>query len=67
MYAANRTMHPRRQQIMNKYDHGWLSSFWLADDDTLARSCVRGDGSGKLAVVLDTLSDAEAEELGPQV
>ncbi len=52
---------------MNKYDHGWLSSFWLADDDTLARSCVRGDGSGKLAVVLDTLSDAEAEELGPQV
>jgi hypothetical protein len=67
IFAANRTMHPRRQQLINMYGHGMLSAVWLVDDDTLARSSAREGGSGQLAVALERLSDTEAEALGPQV
>ena len=64
IFASNRKMHVRRQQLGYKLSHGIRL---LADGETLGGAGLAQDGSAELVMLLDAIPAAEAKKLGRKV
>ncbi len=65
VFAANRKLFVRRQRLV--YQPRPYGMDALADDETLGGAGVARDGTAKLDVLLDELTEAQVAELGPLV
>jgi hypothetical protein len=65
VFAVDRKLPVRRQRLV--YRPGPRGMDALADDDTLGGAGVAQDGSAELDVLLQPLTESEAEQLDPKV